>query len=159
MNNNLFNVLNNFADALVSKSVWGFMSNAIPTVTVNGTDVSLQKDKYGYQLRMASVNAEGKKVFFPIEIHKDSIAAAANNHVNWKIDVHKAERTYDAVALTNGDILEKDEYQAKKSNYDLLGVVIDETRSDKGIISIKEFNPAIPIEQQKASIKLLAVAI
>lgn len=157
--NNVFNVLNQFADALVSKSVWGFMSPALPSITVDGKETKLDKNKFGYQLLLSSVNTEGKTVYFPVEIHKDSAAAAANNHVNWKIDVFKATRTYDAVALTNGDIIERDEYATKKANYDLLGVVIDETRSDKGLIHIQEFNPALPVEVQKSSIKLVAIAI
>ncbi len=155
-----FDVLNQFAKSFESKAVWQHLSNAIPSVTIDGNNASLVKDKYGYQVRLVSTDASGKKQYFFAEVLKENIPAAANNFPNWKIDVYQASRSYEAVALTNGEILELKDYEAKKAELDLLGVTIDvNTRKDEGKISIKAYDPNVPIEQQKESIKLFAVAL
>ena len=154
-----FDVLNQVAKSFESKAVWQHLSNAIPSITLDGITASITKDKYGHQIRLVSTDATGQKHYFFAEVLKECLPAAANNFPNWKIDVYQASRSYDAVALTNGEIIEVKDYEAKKSELDLLGVTIDDTRKDKGIISIKAYDPNVPIEQQKESVKLMAVAL
>lgn len=155
----LFDQLSKVSASYESKSVWGFQSNLVPHLQLSDV-CQLNADKYeGYRLKISTKDAAGTNHIFYAEIHKDSRPAAKNNHNNWKLDTYVAERAYNGVALTNGETMELSEYETKKAELGLVGVTIDTSRKDQGIISIPKFDPSIPIENQKAAVKMFAVAV
>lgn len=144
-----------------STTHWKETSTMLDLVTVDGVNAKLLPDKYGYQIQLVFSGTDKDKFIF-VEVLKTDDAAkkAQAKHLNWKIVNMKCIVPYKAVALNNGKLISPEEYEKTKEQLAMIGVFVQtEGRSDGGFINIPAFDDTKPADDQKKSVKFVAIPI